>query len=311
LLDVDITDGRLHGWKAIGSYLHVSDRTALRWHERFGIPVHHVGLGGRAHVFAEPAELDNWVSSREGMLARVLNVEPSSADVYSDPRPAAAALTASDVIPPSPVDPRRAAEPELSVHIGRPVRRPPSRAVVLFGSLVVVSLVIGLGIWLGRRAPAAGRPAISTPRRAVSAAARPRSSTLLLVDLRLTGGELFRVEVPDGGLCTLQEVGGPKLALGPWKEGETLGLFLFELTRPQVGGGERARAILRLQPVRDVATKIEALGSTLAFTWTGERTAPLDASEAQICCLACGGPTVCGKRVAGPCGTCVPPSPSQ
>jgi hypothetical protein len=310
LPDPNTTDGRLHGWKAIGSYLHVSDRTALRWHERFGMPVHHVGLGRRAHVLAQPAELDNWVSSHEGVRALGLNAEAPSADVHSEPPPAPGEAPPCEVSPPAGGANKTAAGSETPVRVLRPGRRRPSRRTLLIGSLVVVSLVISIGTWLGWRRQAA-RPVISTPRRAVSAAARPLSSTLLVVDLRLSGDELFRVEVPDGGLCTLQEVGKPKLGLGPWKEGERLSVFLFELTRPQAGGGERARAIRRLEPVHDVPTKIEALGSTLAFTWTGERTAPLEASEAQTCCLACSGPTVCGRRVAGPCGTCVPPSRSQ
>jgi hypothetical protein len=303
------TDGRLHGWKAIGSYLHVSDRTALRWHERFGMPVHHVGLGGRAHVFAQPGELDDWVSSHEGVLARGSNVEPPATDGH-EPPPAPGQLAPDDVNAP-PRNKGHTAEPGVSVGARRPVRSAPSRTTLLVGTLAIVSLAIGGGIWWGRRTAAANRPGISTERRATSATSRPLSSTLVVVDLRLTGDELFRVEVPDGGLFTLQEPGKPKLGLGPWKDGESLRLLLFELTRPQAGGGERVRAITQLHPVRGVPTKIEALGTTLAFTWTSQRTAPHDGSQTQTCCVACDGPTVCGRTVAAPCGTCGPPTASQ
>ena len=49
---------RLDGWKPIADYLGRDARTAQRWRDERGLPVHRVpGRKGGA-VFANPAELD-------------------------------------------------------------------------------------------------------------------------------------------------------------------------------------------------------------------------------------------------------------
>ena len=70
-------DRRLHGWKGIGAHLGVSVRTAERWHDQWGLPVHRATLRERSNVWAVTAELDAWLQSREGMAARGDGRRPS------------------------------------------------------------------------------------------------------------------------------------------------------------------------------------------------------------------------------------------
>jgi len=54
----------LDGWKEIASYLHRGERTAKRWEQLRELPVHRVPGGARASVYANSAELDQWLVSR-------------------------------------------------------------------------------------------------------------------------------------------------------------------------------------------------------------------------------------------------------
>ncbi|MEO1581961.1 MAG: tetratricopeptide repeat protein [Pseudomonadota bacterium] len=57
-------ESRLVGWKRIGNYLGCSERTARRWEREEALPVHRQQHDKRSTVFALPAELDRWLSSR-------------------------------------------------------------------------------------------------------------------------------------------------------------------------------------------------------------------------------------------------------
>lgn len=52
---------RLDSWKEIASYLNRDVRTAQRWEEKAGLPVHRLASGRRRPVFAYRAELDAWL----------------------------------------------------------------------------------------------------------------------------------------------------------------------------------------------------------------------------------------------------------
>lgn len=52
---------RLDGWKAIADYLGRDVRTAQRWRDERGMPVHRVPGGKGGAVFAIPLELDQWL----------------------------------------------------------------------------------------------------------------------------------------------------------------------------------------------------------------------------------------------------------
>lgn len=55
----------LRGWKAIADYLNKSTRTAQKWTETRGLPVHKLGGG----VIAYKSELNDWISTRGKELA--------------------------------------------------------------------------------------------------------------------------------------------------------------------------------------------------------------------------------------------------
>lgn len=60
--EMERTERPLVGWKAIAGYLGgISEKTARRWEERCGLPVHRPG--GRTAPVAYPSELDRWVRS--------------------------------------------------------------------------------------------------------------------------------------------------------------------------------------------------------------------------------------------------------
>jgi len=55
---------RLDSWKAIAAHLGRNVRTATRWAEERGMPVHRVPGGKRQAVFAYAQEIDAWLTSR-------------------------------------------------------------------------------------------------------------------------------------------------------------------------------------------------------------------------------------------------------
>lgn len=57
---------RLRGWKEIGRHFGVDERTAKRWEQVRGLPVHRLPGEARAPVYAFPDELDAWVARSRG-----------------------------------------------------------------------------------------------------------------------------------------------------------------------------------------------------------------------------------------------------
>ncbi len=57
---------RLRGWKEIGRFFGVDERTAKRWEAQRGLPVHRVPGEPRAPVFAYSDELQAWVEGSRG-----------------------------------------------------------------------------------------------------------------------------------------------------------------------------------------------------------------------------------------------------
>src|SRR3954470_13862731 len=59
---------RLDSWKEIAAYLRRGSRTVQRWEREEGLPVHRLQHGKLGSVYAYPAELDAWFSSRGASL---------------------------------------------------------------------------------------------------------------------------------------------------------------------------------------------------------------------------------------------------
>jgi len=63
---VQQADGFLSSWKDISAYLGRGVRTVQRWEVSEGLPVHRIGIGNRAPVFAFANEIDLWLHKKYG-----------------------------------------------------------------------------------------------------------------------------------------------------------------------------------------------------------------------------------------------------
>ena len=71
---------RLRGWKEIGRWFGVDERTVKRWEASRGLPVHRVPGEPRAPVFAYENELKAWVEKDRGGAAAVAEAPGPSAE---------------------------------------------------------------------------------------------------------------------------------------------------------------------------------------------------------------------------------------
>ncbi len=173
---------RLTGWKEIAAYLNRGVRTVQRWEKEFGLPVRRLGGAKAESVSADPREIDAWLESAEGFLAKSV---PGAA--------AASALPGAD---------EAAAKPSRTLRADGP-RRPAwpwSRKLAAAGAALACVAAVTLAIWNWR--PAAGR---NTPAGFLSGAAAPVAvaepaewivdvDTLVALDAR--GKELWRHQFP-------------------------------------------------------------------------------------------------------------------
>ncbi len=106
-------NGRLDSWKEIADYLNRDSRTAMRWEQERGMPVHRVPGGKRQAVFAFKQEIDGWllrqqpdngVASASGQeespnLRQSVGSESAPAHLSSDPAPGKVAEDDTSVRP--------------------------------------------------------------------------------------------------------------------------------------------------------------------------------------------------------------------
>lgn len=78
---------RLRGWKEIGRWFGVDERTVKRWEATRGLPIHRVPGEARAPVFAYPAELSDWLKSRGPSGPIETSPLAMPAPAAPDPRP--------------------------------------------------------------------------------------------------------------------------------------------------------------------------------------------------------------------------------
>ncbi len=69
-------DRRLTSWKDISKYLNRGVRTVQRWERRLGLPVHRIGTGKRAPVFAFQYEIDCWLRNERSQFTGGLQPRP-------------------------------------------------------------------------------------------------------------------------------------------------------------------------------------------------------------------------------------------
>jgi hypothetical protein len=182
-----MTDDHLRGWKDISAFLRTSERTAQRWEDELGLPVHRLGQAHRM-VSAIPSELRAW---RESTAVRTaLREFDELAEL-----PAGSLTT-----PPAGVPAQAAGSPLIT-------RR---RAMAVLVAIAVLALggVAGWTAW--RRAAARalqgqdGRPLVSL---------RVANGTAEMVTATVPDGD--RLDVPGGtdgtNICLIPRVHGNRL----------------------------------------------------------------------------------------------------
>lgn len=73
-----MADQRLDGWKTIAAFLNRDVRTAKRWETSRRLPVHRMPGGDRARVWADPAELRDWMRGVPDEDASARNDRPAT-----------------------------------------------------------------------------------------------------------------------------------------------------------------------------------------------------------------------------------------
>jgi len=68
---------RLTGWKEIGAFFGKNERTVKRWETQRGLPVYRLPGGAKTAVFADPAELEEWLESSRAVVALAETPEPA------------------------------------------------------------------------------------------------------------------------------------------------------------------------------------------------------------------------------------------
>jgi|WetSurMetagenome_2_1015567.scaffolds.fasta_scaffold75946_3 hypothetical protein len=191
-----MTDDHLRGWKDISAFLRTSERTAQRWEDELGLPVHRFGQSHRM-VFAIPSELRAW---RQSAAVRT-------------------ALHEFDELPELPEG--RLATPPGGVP-SQPVRSrllTPRRALVLLVGIAV--LVLGsVAAWTVWKKPASRASEGQDGRRLLSL--RITNGTAALVTAVVPDGD--RLDVPGG-------TGGTNLCIVPSLRGNRLRIDISETPR--------------------------------------------------------------------------------
>lgn len=77
-VDGPIRQARIDSWKSIAQYLGRSSRTVQRWHSKYGLPVHRLGLD-TGSIFTYADELDGWLRNHDGAAKRTVVEMPKPA----------------------------------------------------------------------------------------------------------------------------------------------------------------------------------------------------------------------------------------
>ncbi len=81
--------GKLESWKEIAAYLNRTVRTARRWEELEGLPVHRHGHEKQASVYAYREEIDKWLAERRPGPAQPVDRELAAVPHHGAASPAA------------------------------------------------------------------------------------------------------------------------------------------------------------------------------------------------------------------------------
>jgi len=269
---------RLKGWKQIGSYLDVSDRTVQRWEEALGLPIHRIDTARSAVVFASKRELDAWERSAAGRTARGLAAsegEPAPGD--NGAHEAEPPRGEVDAGPPGQVV-RRAVRAR-----GREDGKPHPRGLP-FRCLrpLLVLAVLALSVWTLYYLGVV--PSLSTEQRpdqeridqsaeagpAATATPIPRS---VLIQLTLSDGTTAKLGVLVGRIGRLTLEGQPLRALSVSVSNQQVLAHIYEVERGPDGAERmKEKAVVTLQ--RGVQTRVDGAACGIATVeWLAPRPA--------------------------------------
>ncbi len=139
---------RLDSWKEIGAFFGCTERTAKRWEQERGLPVHRIPGSKRGRVFAYPEELTRWMHERKEPLP-IAEDEIAVAEAPDVEVPATETPAAQTAEVPLPVPPPPAATPQPHSR-----SRIPWSFVAIAALCVCVVSVLGLRLFSMHRAPA-------------------------------------------------------------------------------------------------------------------------------------------------------------
>jgi hypothetical protein len=262
---------RLKGWKQIGSYLGVSDRTVQRWEEALGLPIHRIDTARSAVVFASKRELDAWERSAAGRAARGL--------ATSEGEPAPGENGGHEVEPPrGEVDAGRPGQVvRRAVRTrGREDGKPHPRGLP-FRRLrpLLVLAVLALSVWtlyyLGvvpslspEQRPVQERIDPSPGAEPAATATIPRS---LLIQLTLSDGTTAKLGVLVGGIGRLTLEGQPLRALSVRVSNQQVLAHIYEVERGPDGAEKmKEKAVVTLK--HGLKTRVdEAACGITAIEW--------------------------------------------
>lgn len=270
----------LVGWKAIAARLGVSTRTAMRWADRYGLPVARLPRNGRPLIHAEPEEVDSWFRSAEAREA--LLTEPITFD---------------------------AGEPVEELE-SKPCARPDEGrgrwlAAVRLGVVAVILAVVGLLTYPALRNAAARVSPLTIPGRLQGGAhGKAEAAGTIRLDVGPAGGPNARVRVRNGEMVRI-ETASVRAGLHATHRGDRLEVWAFRLT--PAGTGESAQYVAERSLSLGVVQSLAILDQRFNLIWlpeTGSKGPPDAAGPRRACCMVCDGFTACGESVEASCGQC-------
>lgn len=277
------SDGeRLAGWKSIAAYLRVSERTAIRWAQEYGLPVARMARGSRPFVQTTTQQLDEWMASK------------TAADAQQSAETRAALAD------------RPAEGDRQALERVRSWRVP--RRVLIWGTALAAGIlaVTFATAQLQNGTETSSPPETLAGRVGDGARGEAKTANRVQIDVSLAGGSPSQVTVPEGGMVRV-ETAGLAMGLQPSERGKELEVWVFRLGR--LRGGESARFRLAQRLRWQVPMPLELDGKRFAVTWRGALRPEVTGPSALVdhCCIVCAGMTACGERVEAPCGRCVGP----
>jgi tetratricopeptide (TPR) repeat protein len=194
--DTPETNRRLDTWKEIGAFFGRDERTVKRWEVTRGLPVHRVPGAGRANVYANSNELEEWLKGKRIAAGSELDTDAaleSDPAVFPDPLQLddsgveSAAVDAARFSAERRLGERRSANSGVSSAAG--LRGSPTLRLGAIGLVLVAALAVVIGIaWRNSSVRAA---------RGLAAAAKPRTIDPEAEQLYLKGLFYFNKRTPE------------------------------------------------------------------------------------------------------------------